>query len=95
MTHEQSSEKDPVLPRNIGKQIWAALADAFLPFDSGVIAAERPSLQMNATSTVYAQEIKNGPYPVEGHGATISTGTAPILELIEMEMRIRLKWLSH
>jgi hypothetical protein len=95
MTHEQLSNKGPGLPRNLGKQIWAALTDAFLPIDSGVTGFKRPALQVNQASTVYSTEVKNELYLSKGQGSAISPGTLPILELIEMEMKIRLEWLSH
>lgn len=95
MTHEQLSNKGPVLPRNVGRRIWAVLSDAFLPFDSGVTRLKRSTFQVNANTTGYSPEVKNDPFRFEGHGVIVSPGALPILELIEMEMKIRLEWLSH
>lgn len=95
MTQEHLPGTGRYLPRNLGTRVWVALTGAFRRLNTGV-NERMPSLQLNAASTANSPEAKNALYSAGDHNAGLSPAAAsPALELIEMEMRLRLKWLSH
>ena len=92
MVHSLLPDQERALPPHLGIQLWAILTAPFRMHHPDASREKGPALLVNATA--YAPDANNDLYPSQERNVPLQAINSPMLELIEMEMRIRLKWLS-